>query len=117
MKIILIVFSCFVLISCSDSPKKVAKKFFENIHHGELQKCKKFATESVGRLIDNNEVRHWEDPDYKCKIIKEKIDGNRAIVTLAESGYRDIGGEMYKDTVTAFLVKIDGVWKCTFESK
>jgi len=106
MKKIVYVFIIGLLFmsACSDSPSKVTKNFMENLMHGKIEKAKEYATDATCKQLDLAAQGGMDiNPDYKCNIKSEEIDGNKAVVKLDD--HYLIGPDEVK------LVKIDGKWK------
>jgi len=92
-----------LLFACSSGPEKTARNFTENMAKGKVKEAKKYATESAGQLLDlavsfGGMTVH---PDFKFKMEKDSIVGDKAWVT-----YKGEEGELE----TLELVKIDGDW-------
>lgn len=101
----LLIVSFLFLTSCSKSPSKVAINFMENLRHGKIEEAKKYATDASCKQLDLAAQQGGMniDPDYKCKVKNEEIDGNKAVVKF------DNGNSFGLSELR--LVKIDGDWK------
>jgi hypothetical protein len=100
-----------LLVSCKDSPSKVAKKFSQAVATGQVEEAKKYCTESTGKILDMSAA--WgglkENPNYKMNILRDSIVDNLAFVFYTED-------DSDKEQVMK-LNKINGEWKVSMSGK
>lgn len=109
-KALLSLLTIATILSCSDSPKDVAKNFSESLAKGKIEEAKKYSTESTGKMIDfaSSFGTLPVNPNFKFQAQKDSIVDNTAWVYYTnEKGKK----EHLK------LVKIDGKWLVHIESK
>ena len=101
---IITVFFLIFLVGCmGSSPSSTAKSFMSALQDGNATKAKEYATANTAVILDMM-VAMGKLPNVKnFKIVKELIDGNRAMVRYTEG---DSGQEQELN-----LIKVDGDWK------
>lgn len=108
-KVVLLCLVAIAFISCSSGPEKTAKNFLENLSKGKVEEAKKYATEPTGNLLDlaTGFGSLPVDPDFKFKLVKDSIVGNKAWITYSDQNDK---------VETIELAKIDGDWKVHMQS-
>ena len=100
-----------LLVSCTDSPSRVAKKFSQAVATGQVEEAKKYCTESTGKMLDVSAA--WgglqENPNYKMNILRDSIVDNLAYGFYTEN-------DSNKEQVMK-LNKINGEWKVSMSGK
>jgi len=106
-----IICAVFLFVGCGgNNPTAVVKGYYAAADKGDLEKVKKFlAPESVGLILMLGEAdmkKHLIDEakkgNFKIKSTTEKIDGDKATVTVTLKNGK---------TETEKLIKVDGKWK------
>jgi hypothetical protein len=93
-----------ILVGCfGSSPSSAANSFMSALQDGNATKAKQYATTNSAVVLDMM-VAMGKLPNVKSfKIVKELVDGNRAMVRYTQD---DSGQEQELN-----LVKVDGEWK------
>jgi len=100
-----------MLVSCTESPSRVAKKFSQAVATGQVEEAKKYCTESTAKMLDMSAALGGmtENPNYKMNILRDSIVDNLAYVFFTEN---DSDMEQVMK-----LNKIDGEWKVSMSGK
>lgn len=111
----LTLFTVFVFAACggsaSSSPTEVAGKFLNAMSRKDFTEAKIHATKKSGRMLDNLARTAGmfggasDEDEGEVKVIREKIDGEKAIVYFEK-------GEGEEEFVN--MMKEDGEWKVNF---
>ena len=98
----------FIACGGNDTPKSVAENFLKAMNKMDYETAKKYGTADTGKLLEMISGFAKMMPDSakqekNFEIKDEKVEGDKATVTYAESGEEGIQ--------TLNLVKVDGKWK------
>ena len=100
-----------MLVSCTESPSRVAKKFSQAVATGQVDEAKKYCTESTGKMLDMSAALGGmkDNPNYKMNILRDSSVDNVAYVFFTEN-------DSDREQVMK-LNKVNGEWKVSMSGK
>jgi hypothetical protein len=119
LNLVIISFS-FLLFSCgSNTPASSAESFFKYMYSGDFESAKKYATTNTKSMLTMMESFGGKDQledqmkgiDFNYKVIKTKIDGDKAICTM------EVSKDGKTETMPVNLVNKNGKWLVDFNKE
>ena len=106
----ILIFIAITIVGCGgkDTPRSLAEKFLKAMSIQDYETAKKYGTEETEKLLDmmsgfKKMSADSVGKDLKFEILREKIEGDNAIIYYKEEG-KD--GELQLP-----VVKVEGKWK------